>query len=143
MPVRALPLEGTSMRLQLPDRSMNWERRPSDLISGQVDCTFELSYQPRKGKSMAMKRRKNVAMTAKKKEETNTRGRLRTKADMNNVLSHVVHAPENESKETSSKSGCNRFRTSYSSKDTGSAQNCNIYHILYGVGKKMGNHMDR
>ena len=65
MSVRALPLEGTNMPLQLPDRSMNWERRLLDLVVEQVDRTFELSYQPRKGKSMAMKRSQSVAMTAK------------------------------------------------------------------------------
>ena len=64
MPVTALLLEETSMPLQLPDTLMNWERRPWDLVSGQVDHTFELSYQPRKGKSMAVERSKSVAITA-------------------------------------------------------------------------------
>ena len=64
MPVRALLLEETSMPPQLPDTLMNWKRRPWGLVSGQVDRTFELSYQPRKGKSMAMERSRSLAMTA-------------------------------------------------------------------------------
>ena len=97
------------MLLRLPDKSMNWGKRLLDLVVGQVDRTFELSYQPRRGNSMAVERSKSVAMTANERG-TNARGKLRTNTDLINGLSHDIQAQTSESKETSSKLGCCRFK---------------------------------